>query len=417
MRRGPERQPVTRPTEVERAEVWRDSERVGTITRTRHGSVFEYDEGFFAQHQAAPGGVAIHLPYAQRHFECRGANLHPFFAGLLPEGIRLRALVQHVKTSEDDLLSLLIAAGEDTVGDLSVVPEGHGGAVTEAQPPLTLGQLRFSELLAQSLAQGGTGEPSVPGVQEKVSASTISLPLRSAGPHAHILKLNPKDKPRLIQNEAFFMEMAKACGIEVAPTRLVHDRDGEAGLLVERFDRRWSKATHGFERLHQEDACQFLDRYPADKYRIGVRAIAEALGGIVVAPALDQLRLIRQVVFSYLIANGDLHAKNVSVLWDDALRGFRLSPAYDLLSTLPYGDRRMALKVDGRDDRLSRKGLVAFASRFQLKPLAVHTVIDAVCDVAPPWLERLEEIGLDPRKTNDLRRVAEKRREALGARS
>lgn len=407
---------MRRPTDIARAEVRRGEAHVGVISRTSLGSTFEYDEDFYARHRGEPGGIARHLPYAQRRFESRGVNLHPFFAGLLPEGVRMRALIQHVKTSEDDLLSLLIAAGEDTVGDISVVPEGWRPSIQEGAPPLPPEQLRFAELLAQSLSRGGTGEPSVPGVQEKISASTISLPLRSAGHHAYILKLNPRDKPRLIQNEAFFMEMAKACGVEVAPTRLIQDRDGEAGLLVERFDRRWSKASRSLERIHQEDACQFLDRYPADKYRIGVREIAEALLEMQLAPAADLLRLLRLLAFSYVICNGDLHAKNVSVVWDERL-GPRLSPAYDLLSTLPYGDRRMALKVDGRDDRLTRKAFATFAARFDLKPRAVDSVLDALCDLTPPWLERLEEIGLAPRKTKDLKRMAEKRRDDLGRRS
>lgn len=408
---------MRRPTDVARAEVRRGERRVGAITRTAQGSVFEYDEDFFARHRSDPGGIARHLPFSQRRFESRGVNLHPFFAGLLPEGVRMRALLQHVKTSEDDLLSLLIAAGEDAVGDISVVPEGWQAPPWAEPQLLELGQVRFAELLTQSLARGGVGEPSVPGVQEKLSASTISLPLRPSGHHAYILKLNPKDKPRLIQNEAFFMGMAKACGLEVAPVRQVQDRDGEVGLLVERFDRRWSKTSRSLERIHQEDACQFLDRYPADKYRIGMRAIAEALMEMQLAPAADLLRLLRLLAFSYVICNGDLHAKNVSVIWDDRLQGLRLSPAYDLLSTLPYGDRRMALKVDGRDDHFSRAGLTAFAARLGLNAPAVDTLLDSLCDLVPPWLARLEEIGLDARKTKDLRRVAEKRRDDLGRRA
>jgi hypothetical protein len=50
-----------------------------------------------------------------------------------------------------------------------------------------------------------------------------------------------------------------AGGLATAETRLVFDRDGRSGLLVTRFDRRAGR------RLHQEDACQLLDRYPADK--------------------------------------------------------------------------------------------------------------------------------------------------------
>jgi serine/threonine protein kinase HipA of HipAB toxin-antitoxin module len=48
----------------------------------------------------------------------------PFFAGLLPEGRRLSALRAAVKSSGDDELSLLLAVGGDTVGDIEILPEG-----------------------------------------------------------------------------------------------------------------------------------------------------------------------------------------------------------------------------------------------------------------------------------------------------
>jgi hypothetical protein len=35
---------------------------------------------------------------------------------------------------------------------------------------------------------------------------------------AHILKLSPSEFPRLVENEQFFMQLAKAVGIEVAET-------------------------------------------------------------------------------------------------------------------------------------------------------------------------------------------------------
>ena len=31
----------------------------------------------------------------------------------------------------------------------------------------------------------------------------------------YILKLNPQDKPTLVQNELYFLRMAKACGLGV----------------------------------------------------------------------------------------------------------------------------------------------------------------------------------------------------------
>src|SRR5690606_4677194 len=295
-RRGPR---VTTPSfpspkDVEVAEVLRHGVRIGTLSRTTHGSRFDYDPAFL---ETAPreGGAAIHLPYLQTGFETRGVNLHSYFAGLLPEGLRLDALVRRVKTSEDDLFSLLMAIGEDTVGDLVVrIP---GAPRPKPPAPEALSEVSFAALFERSI--GATGEhleePSIPGVQAKVSASMVSFPVTLAGRReAHILKLNPPDRPRLIENEAFFMGMAQACGLEAAKVRVVHDRDGEAGLLVTRFDRRWSSAHKALVGVHQEDGCQFLDRYPADKYRLTCNEVAAGLE-VCAAPIPERARFLQLV--------------------------------------------------------------------------------------------------------------------------
>lgn len=394
--------------------MYRAHERVGAIRRTRTGSVFEYDEAFHQAHRSQRGGVAVHLPYSRRSFETEGVNLHPYFAGLLPEGLRLAALLRHVKTSPDDLLTLLLASGADTVGDLSVVPEGtQPEEATALADASRLDAVRFSDLLRESLAAVGA-EPVLPGVQEKVSAAMISFPLRARrGGKRWILKLNPRDKPRLVENEAFFMRLARRCGLEVANVELVHDRDGAAGLLVERFDRRWNAATRQVERVHQEDACQLVNRYPADKYRLRCRELAEALA-VCVSPVIETLRLMEVVAFSYLIGNGDLHAKNVSVVATGPGRGLRLSPAYDLLSTWPYGDRRMALQLEGRLDNLRRKHFVAFGARFGVAEAAVRAMLDRLVERSRGASDGLDEIGLEQGKADELRRVIGKRLRDLG---
>ena len=80
------------------ADVYRGAVRVGWIERTRRGAIFEYDSAFLEQPHD-DDGISTHLPYAQRRFETTGANLHTYFAGLLPEGLRLRALVKRLKAS------------------------------------------------------------------------------------------------------------------------------------------------------------------------------------------------------------------------------------------------------------------------------------------------------------------------------
>lgn len=389
-------------------EVRRDGLRVGTLVRTRHGSVFEYS------HDARPiedeEGIAFNLPYATRRFETTGVNLHSFFAGLLPEGLRLRALVRRLKKSEDDLLGLLVATGGDCVGDVSVVPEGAADVAPEPTVDTAkLDTVRFRDLFEQSIAYAigrRSREPNLPGVQEKVSAAMVSFPVR--GPRkerSYILKLNPPDKPLLVENEYFFMRAAAACGIDAARVTLVSDRDGAPGLLVERFDRVWLGGR--LRALHQEDSCQLLDRYPADKYDVACREIGDALVRVCSAPAIEALHYLRLWAFSYAIGNGDLHAKNVSVRRCAGRVG--LTPAYDLLTTLPYGDRRMALKLGARHDNLRRRDFVRMGEQLGVRAKATAAMLDELGEALVPWVERLPEIGFDARRTADLGRTMCKR--------
>ena len=398
---------------AERADVFKGSERVGELARSEHGASFGYTSEYVAAHAGDPlRSVAFALPVRVEPYQVFGTNLHTFFAGLLPEGLRLRALVRSLKTSEDDLFSLLLASGGDAVGDVAIAASG---AAPKEQGPVAdtgkLGALSFRALLAESLRyEAGGGDVAIAGVQPKVSASMISFPVRALHKRrAHILKLSPSEFPRLVENEQFFMRLAKAVGIEVAETRIVHDRDGEAGLLVDRFDRVPDKSGV-LHKLHQEDACQLLDRYPADKYRISLADVSRALE-VCSAPVAERLKLLRLQAYSFLIANGDLHGKNVSVR---VLGGrVELTPAYDLLSTLPYGDRALALALEGRDDKLKASHFVTFGERVGVRARATERMLDVLCTGVIAALPRLSEIGLAASKQAHLERLIAQRCAAL----
>jgi serine/threonine-protein kinase HipA len=412
---------VKRAAAVASAIVWRGETLAGRLTRERDGGAFAYDEAFLAFNRTdRDRGIAYRLPFTSGRFETRGTNVHPFFAGLLPEGLRLRALEERVKSSKDDLLSLLVAAGTDCVGDVSVTREVSGGEPTRgpATPtvdPTRLAEARFRDLLADSVAGRRGKEPTLPGVQDKISAGMISFPLRGRDGRrgAYILKLNPPHAPRLVDNECFFLRMAVQAGLDAARAELVHDQNGEAGLLVHRFDR--IVVGRALRKVHQEDACQFLDRYPSDKYALSCSDIARGVIELASAPIPAMANLIRLFAFSYLIANGDLHAKNISLRTVNGT--VELTPASDVLSTLPYGDRTMALALDGRTDNLRRSSFVNFGERFGVRARAVEAMLDRLCDVAPSWIGRLDEIGLPARKTADLARMMTKRRADLAART
>ena len=249
----------------------------------------------------------------------------------------------------DDHLTLLLAIGADTVGNVRVVPAG----VEPARPVPMFDPERdtnFRAVFAKLTGSVDADPVGLAGVQPKVSAAMVSAPIRTrAGPA--ILKLNPVHYPLIVENERFFMTMAAACGLRVATTSLLHDAKGRSALLVTRFDRA------GPTRIAQEDACQVAGIYPASKYRIQAEAAIAALadactrGGGSKPAAL--LELLKTVVFSWLIGNGDLHGKNLSIYNPDGV--WQPTPVYDLLCTQPYTRWRdpMALNLYGRANRLS----------------------------------------------------------------
>src|SRR5437879_12395692 len=92
----------------------------------------------------------------------------------------------------------------------------------------------------------------------------------------------------------------------------------------------------------------------------------------------------------------------------------RLTPAYDLLSTIAYvGTDRLALPVEGRDDHLRRRHLVELGARIGVRERPIARALDRMCDVAPAWSERLGEIGLGERRARFLKAELARRREAL----
>lgn len=121
---------------IQRADVYKAGERTALLERDPTGAVtFSYREGY-----SGPA-VASTLPVTADRVTTPGGGLPPFFAGLLPEGHRLTVLCRAVKTSPDDELSLLLAVGADTPGDVQVVPAGEQPTAPHPSPlrvPLTL---------------------------------------------------------------------------------------------------------------------------------------------------------------------------------------------------------------------------------------------------------------------------------------
>lgn len=101
-----------------RAVVQLDGRRVGTLSEDESGHrvTFAYDADYEASPDAVP--VSLTMPLGEGAWTTTG--LHPFFAGLLPEGW-LRALaVAKLRVDENDEFGMLMATGADCIGAVEI---------------------------------------------------------------------------------------------------------------------------------------------------------------------------------------------------------------------------------------------------------------------------------------------------------
>ena len=346
---------------VQNADVYKNGVLARGLSRTAAGAVrFNYVENYL---QASGLAVAFSLPLSSEPVETANGALPAFFAGLLPEGHRLTVLKNAAKTSFDDELTLLLAVGTDVPGDVQVVPAGENPTEPDALADASNPEELDFVVLANSVDLHG-----LPGAQDKASASMLTAPLASRG-QRYLLKLDPVQNPHLVVNEAAHLAGAKGLKIPVVTNEIVHDINGQAGLLVKRFDRYRDGSTQ-WRRLPLEDGTQVMGLPPAAKYGVGSEEVVLALADRCEArlPAIRNFYL--QFLFAWLTGNGDLHAKNLSVLGDDS-GAFAPAPVYDVPCTLFYGDLSMALPIAGKIKNLRKRHWDDFSQSLGLPARAV----------------------------------------------
>lgn len=250
--------------------------------------------------------------------------------------------------------------------------------------PTTLEQ-RFEQNLARLYATGET--PRLSGVQIKapmhLNEDGELLPA-TALPFTHILKpAGSGGFEGLPLAEWLCLTLGKMSGLDVPPFALVSMPDPmPPALLIERFDIR--RDAEDRRMIALEDFCSVLDQPPAAKYDGTIERVAKALRALSTAPSADLKALFRRAVFAWLVADGDMHLKNLSLLREAFAAGptftsVRLAPLYDSVTTRVFpglAHDRMALKLNGKDDRLTRKDFKALAKTMDLPMRHAEAILD-----------------------------------------
>ena len=211
-------------------------------------------------------------------------------------------------------------------------------------------------------AQELTGKFSISGVQPKLSVKldekrNMLIPVAEGG--EYILKPQTSTFPNIPENEQCCMDIAKELNIEVPLHCLIPLKDKSLAYVVKRFDREKSV------KIHQEDFGQILEQ--TDKYKGSVEQIGRKLKEISSAPGYDVQLLFEQVVFNFILGNGDAHLKNYSIAYRDK-DNIRLTPAYDIVCSklVIQGDEDSAITIHGKKNKLLREDFDQLGDYFSI---------------------------------------------------
>ena len=192
------------------------------------------------------------------------------------------------------------------------------------------------------------GQFSLAGAQAKTALlfedGRWGVPSGSAAT-SHILKPAVQGFDDHDLNEHLCLEAARRAGLVGARTRVARFGE-ESAIVIDRYDRR---AVEGkLVRIHQEDTCQALGIPPDRKYQNeggpSTRDLATLFRTVMSPSAAEDAvwRFLDALIWNWLIAGTDAHAKNYSLLMSGG--DVRLAPMYDIASALPYDKDERELK-------------------------------------------------------------------------
>jgi serine/threonine-protein kinase HipA len=325
-----------------------------------------------------------------------------FFENMLPEGPALTRMAALAGVRPADTYGILTAFGRDCAGAVMVLPDGQlpGGSEASGYTPMTQDELR-EVIAALDVAPLGVApergfRPSLAGFQRKAllgraADGTWQFAYGDA-PSTWILK--PDGPHAMAANEATCLRLAAACGFTVPETELL-DIAGLPVVAIKRYDRQESPGQRLPARLHQEDGCQAAGAPPGMKYEEqggpALRDIAGLLRSFG-APA-DVTELLRRTTFNMAAGNADAHAKNISLLHHRDDPAVKLSPLYDVLSTIALeltdntgrpmqADTHLGQRVGGAADirKVTAANLIDEAMTWGIRRRTATTIVTDTLD-------------------------------------
>ncbi len=197
------------------------------------------------------------------------------------------------------------------------------------------------------------------------------------------------------------LQLAQLSGLKVPENRLIRVQNKNV-LLIRRFDRTWTGSkTHADKPVEIRHpmvsaltllTCDELDS-PTKSYMDIVDAIRRYGATALIKTDIEEL--YTRMVFNIMVSNDDDHLRNHAFLWDAALRGWCLSPLYDVMPRPTLASERFLHLGIGPKGRLADlDNAYAAKERFGLLGADALSVIDRVWRTVREWKVHFEHCGV-----------------------
>jgi serine/threonine-protein kinase HipA len=398
----------------------KSDDEVNVLKLTLHGRLVGYLAGFhngrnvlsfadeFKEDASRPTFSLITYPGFPRSQKimaepwARNQRLHPTLSNLLPEGSLRELIAQGFKVHVDNEFHIFSYLGEDLPGALVAEPmepkdvpnsvlTTHGKAKA----------VKFDKITREN-------KFSLAGVQMKFSMKENDgrYNLSKGNVLGDWIIKTPSTKHKDVPlNEYTVMKLASLVGVDIPEIKLVElDKldnlpqinlpDEKLAFAIKRFDR------DDDVRIHMEDFAQVLVKYPHQKYK---SASYEQIGRVLYEFSgdglIDAQQFARRLLVNILLANGDAHLKNWSLLYLDQVTP-RLSPAYDIVTTSVYIDneRQYALNLGKTKDwyEVSIANFESWANRSEIPWRAIKPhLADTMEKARSLWPDEIKNLPMN----------------------
>lgn len=326
-------------------------------------------------------------------------RLAPVLSNLLPEGALRDWMAHTLKVHVDNEFPLMAHMGKNLPGALQAEPISAGNV-----PKWAIDHREQVEAV-QVDVEHSQGKFSLAGVQMKFSSVKNKDGRFNIGQDGNsdswIIKTPSTVHKYVPYNEYTVMRLAEVVGVDIPEIKLVEltqlDNLPDIQLpneihayAIKRFDRQEG------QRVHTEDFAQVFQVYSHEKYKkFNYEQIANAMYQYGSQGLKDVQQMARRLLVNILLANGDAHLKNWSLIYPDSKRPM-LSPAYDIVSTLPYveGEQEFALNMAKNKNwyQAEMASFEAWAKRIGVPWQAIKVHLEETLELARAhWLQMLTD--------------------------